>query len=241
MSLRSTPASESDRQSVLRPRRCPPAARHPPKRGPRTEWRQRISGCRGEARDQRPPTDSQHYARVERPRVGLVAMVAALRPSLPAYLAFLDACLTRRAACFARLDAGALAVLPGFATGTFLVTLTGAFNFGSAATAVSASAVTVARTCSRVRVQIELAVASDVSTPLPRTRIACVSTAEPSLISARSVLPASFFAHWRVTAAAPRPASQTCRDAATAAPARRLAFMSFIVCFCIICSLTRVK
>ena len=28
---------------------------------------------------------------------------------------------------------------------------------------------------------VELAVASDVSTPLPRTRIACVSTAEPSL------------------------------------------------------------
>src|SRR6202521_5064527 len=123
---------------------------------------------------------------------GLVAVVAALKPSLPAYLAFLDVCLTRRAACFARLDAGALAVLPGFATGAFLATLTGAFNFGSAATAVSASAVTVARTCSRVRVQIELAVASDVSTPLPRTRIACVSTTDPSLISAGRVLPARF-------------------------------------------------
>src|ERR1700693_2846437 len=125
-------------------------------------------------------------------QLGLFAMIAA---GLLTYRAFLDVCLTRRAAGLARLDAGDLAALRGLATGDFPVTLTGAFSIGSAATAVSASAVTVARTCSRVRFQIELAVASDVSTPLPRTRIACVSTTEPSLIRARSVFPASFFAH----------------------------------------------
>jgi hypothetical protein len=45
----------------------------------------------------------------------------------------------------ARLDAGDLAALRGLATGAFWC-LTGTFIFGSAATAVSASAVTVART-----------------------------------------------------------------------------------------------
>ena len=93
--------------------------------------------------------------------------------------------------------------------GALVFAVTGALIFGTEASAVSASAMTVARTCSRVRFHIELAVASDVSMPLPRTRIACVSTIEPSLISARSVLPASFFAQSRVTEAAPRPASQT--------------------------------
>ena len=94
-----------------------------------------------------------------------------------------------RAAGFARVVAAFLAALRGFATDALRVGVT-AFSCGNAAAAVSAKVLTVARNCSRVRAQIELAVASEVSTPLPRTRIAWDSTAEPYLISARMVVPA---------------------------------------------------
>jgi hypothetical protein len=49
-------------------------------------------------------------------------MVVALRRGLLTYRAFLDVYLARRTACFARLDARALAALRGFATDAFLVT-----------------------------------------------------------------------------------------------------------------------
>ena len=71
----------------------------------------------------------------------------------------------------------------------------------------------------RVCFHSEVAVATDDSTRLLTSRIALVSTAEPSLTSVRNVLPASVRAQSRVTAAAPRLASHIWREALIAASA----------------------
>src|SRR5713101_1028969 len=98
----------------------------------------------------------------------------------------------------------------------------GALNAGNAAAAVSTRPPTVVRAVSRARFHVVVANAIDDSILRPRTRTARDSTVEPSLTSARNMWPASLRAHSRVTTAAPRPASHTWRDAASAASATRL-------------------
>src|SRR6266581_9316212 len=92
-----------------------------------------------------------------------------------------------------------------------LRTATGALNFDNAADAFCASVFAAVTAVARVCFHSEVAVATDDSTRLLTSRIALVSTAEPSLTSVRKVLPASVRAQSRVTAAAPRPASHIWR------------------------------
>src|SRR6202158_6168084 len=77
-----------------------------------------ASGVRAPAISARPPTRNITLAYTDQGG-GSLRYGRGVEAGLLTYRAFLDVCLTRRAACFTRWDALALAALRGFATDAF--------------------------------------------------------------------------------------------------------------------------